>query len=346
MILQVFVPRRVAKHVTDIFHVLVNDIDSYEEGRESPEIDYYLLGKGDLRETRFVLGKVIMDTMRCGRVQSLQMETEVDEEKNRLLVSYNEQKAEAPNLSEVVKHLIVAKVNKRISLFNSELQQEKGKKQKFDMKFDSSEEETAKEKQKEKTQKHQKMGKKLEIAENLQLQEMAMKQKMVDKKSDSSEQETAKEEKKEETQKHQKMAKKLEIAENVQLQQMAMKQEMVDMTFDCSEQETAKEKKKEKTQKRQKMAKKLEIAENVQLQEMAMKQLEMVGTENLQISTKRQLKVANSKHSGQQKLNRKQNEQHKLEEAVNQKLLTRKQPKLEEAVNQKLKPPSLSSLFK
>lgn len=236
----VFVQKRMAERVAHIFNVLVNGIESYKEGRGSPEIDYYLLGKGDLRETRFVLGKVIMDTMSSGLVQ---MGTEVLEEKNQLHMSYNEQKPEAleqdchPILYEVVKHLVVAKEDKKRSLssFNPELQQERGKKQK-----------------------------------------------------------------------------------------------LVDIEFDPLEQEIAKEKQKEKNNKHQEIAKKQEMAENEQHQEMAKKHLKMVGKENLQKSAKRQDKVAKNSHLPQQKLARKQNEQHKLEEAV----------------NQKPSRPSLSSLFK
>ncbi|RVW32916.1 hypothetical protein CK203_088076 [Vitis vinifera] len=236
----VFVQKRMAERVAHIFNVLVNGIESYEEGRESPDIDYYLLGKGDLRETRFVLGKVIMDTMSSELVQ---MGTEVLEEKNQLHMSYNEQKPEAleqdchPILYEVVKHLVVAKEDKKRSLssFNPELQQERGKKQK-----------------------------------------------------------------------------------------------LVDIEFDPLEQEIAKENQKEKNNKHQEIAKKQEMAENEQHQEMAKKHLKMVGKENLQKSAKRQHKVAKNSHLPQQKLARKQNEQHKLEEAV----------------NQKPSRPSLSSLFK
>lgn len=159
MVLQVFVRKKTAEHVAHIFNVLVKGIESYEEGRESLEIDYYLLGKGDLREIRFVLGKVIMDTMSSGLVQ---MGTKVLEEKNQLHMSYNEQKPEALeedchlSLSEVVKHMLVAKEDKKRSLssFTPELQHERGKKQKLvDMKFDPSEQEIAKEKQKEKNKK-------------------------------------------------------------------------------------------------------------------------------------------------------------------------------------------------
>lgn len=60
-----------------LFHVLVDDIELYASGRESFEIDYELLGRGNMKETRFVLGKVIMDAMCSGVVQEHQ-ETAVE----------------------------------------------------------------------------------------------------------------------------------------------------------------------------------------------------------------------------------------------------------------------------
>ncbi|XP_050241560.1 uncharacterized protein LOC126690447 isoform X2 [Quercus robur] len=59
----VFIPNKVEKHVLEIFQVLVDDIESYNNGREFFEIDYHLLGKGNLHEARFVLGKIILETV-------------------------------------------------------------------------------------------------------------------------------------------------------------------------------------------------------------------------------------------------------------------------------------------
>ena len=41
-------------------------METYKKGRSSFEINYDLLGKGDSLETRFALGKIILDTMGCG----------------------------------------------------------------------------------------------------------------------------------------------------------------------------------------------------------------------------------------------------------------------------------------
>ncbi|XP_018852015.1 uncharacterized protein LOC109014131 isoform X2 [Juglans regia] len=59
----VFISKKMGKDVAEIFNVLLNDIESYNSGRKSFEIDYHLLGRGFLNETRFVLGKIILETM-------------------------------------------------------------------------------------------------------------------------------------------------------------------------------------------------------------------------------------------------------------------------------------------
>uniref|UniRef100_A0A7C9EV59 Polynucleotide adenylyltransferase n=1 Tax=Opuntia streptacantha TaxID=393608 RepID=A0A7C9EV59_OPUST len=60
----VFVSRHAGKEVAQIFDVLVSDIKSLSNERCYSGVNYKLLGKGNIEETRFVLGKVIMDTMR------------------------------------------------------------------------------------------------------------------------------------------------------------------------------------------------------------------------------------------------------------------------------------------
>lgn len=63
------IQEQVANNVREIFQVLVNDVESYNDGRECFEINYELLGKGFLRETRHVLGTIILNTMSGGVVQ-------------------------------------------------------------------------------------------------------------------------------------------------------------------------------------------------------------------------------------------------------------------------------------
>lgn len=49
--------------------MLVNDIELYKNKRKSAEINYDMLGKGHISETRFVLGKIILETMSSGIVR-------------------------------------------------------------------------------------------------------------------------------------------------------------------------------------------------------------------------------------------------------------------------------------
>ncbi|XP_049382349.1 uncharacterized protein LOC125846786 isoform X2 [Solanum stenotomum] len=62
----VFVSKNMRKVVEVLFDVLIGDVRSLKTRRNSFEIDYTLLGKGQTRETRFVLGKVILDTIAPG----------------------------------------------------------------------------------------------------------------------------------------------------------------------------------------------------------------------------------------------------------------------------------------
>ncbi|KAG9443125.1 hypothetical protein H6P81_018979 [Aristolochia fimbriata] len=57
------IPKRLGKTVSKLFDVLETDIRSYASAREGPHINYKLLAQGDPRETRFVLGKIIMNAM-------------------------------------------------------------------------------------------------------------------------------------------------------------------------------------------------------------------------------------------------------------------------------------------
>ncbi|PPR92631.1 hypothetical protein GOBAR_AA28043 [Gossypium barbadense] len=67
-IVLVFVPKITAKNTAKLFDLMVEDIRSFinGRGRMSPEINFHLLGIGDPCETRFVLGKIILETMKAG----------------------------------------------------------------------------------------------------------------------------------------------------------------------------------------------------------------------------------------------------------------------------------------
>ncbi|CAO2831282.1 unnamed protein product [Amaranthus hypochondriacus] len=57
------ITKKASREVAEIFSVLVDDIKSLNMERIDYKIDYELLKKGAITETRFVLGKIIMDTM-------------------------------------------------------------------------------------------------------------------------------------------------------------------------------------------------------------------------------------------------------------------------------------------
>lgn len=62
----VFISKTKGNSTKQLFYVLAHKVETYKKGRSSFEINYDLLGKGDSLETRFALGKIILDTMGCG----------------------------------------------------------------------------------------------------------------------------------------------------------------------------------------------------------------------------------------------------------------------------------------
>ncbi|GJS19665.1 polynucleotide adenylyltransferase family protein [Tanacetum coccineum] len=62
----VFIPKNSANSAAELFKVLMHIGKSYDEGRSSFEMNHQLLGKGDTSETRFALGKIILNTLGCG----------------------------------------------------------------------------------------------------------------------------------------------------------------------------------------------------------------------------------------------------------------------------------------
>ncbi|MCL7044987.1 hypothetical protein MKW94_002355 [Papaver nudicaule] len=62
----VFISKAVAQNVGELFRVLKQNIETYANKREGFDIDYGLLAMDNIEETRFVLGKVIMDAMSSG----------------------------------------------------------------------------------------------------------------------------------------------------------------------------------------------------------------------------------------------------------------------------------------
>ncbi|XP_038722137.1 uncharacterized protein LOC120014292 isoform X2 [Tripterygium wilfordii] len=126
----VFVPKKIALAVSQIFDVLVEDVESYENGRESYAIDYHFLGKGNQSEMRSVLGRIVLETMSqglLGRVKEV-----VEGEKNHLMSKAIEENSNS-KLSDIVKNEVGSGkcYRQRHLPLNFVPNQETAKKQKF-----------------------------------------------------------------------------------------------------------------------------------------------------------------------------------------------------------------------
>ncbi|CAK9164937.1 unnamed protein product [Ilex paraguariensis] len=122
-------------NVAELFHVLVDDVESFKKERHSFKINYSLLGKGNLCETRFVIGKIIMDTMGCGGVQRGEVN---QEEKDELHTVDPEQRADvfeenSHRAADLEKRPTLGKDDRGCSIppSNCELKQESSEKQKL-----------------------------------------------------------------------------------------------------------------------------------------------------------------------------------------------------------------------
>nr|KAJ0220549.1 hypothetical protein LSAT_V11C200077080 [Lactuca sativa] len=62
----VFISKNMGYSAQQLFHVLSHKVEAYNEGRTSFEINFDLLKKGYSLETRFALGKIILNTLGCG----------------------------------------------------------------------------------------------------------------------------------------------------------------------------------------------------------------------------------------------------------------------------------------
>ncbi|CAI9272234.1 unnamed protein product [Lactuca saligna] len=62
----VFISKNMGYSAQQLFHVLAHKLEAYNEGRTSFEINFDLLKKGYSLETRFALGKIILNTLGCG----------------------------------------------------------------------------------------------------------------------------------------------------------------------------------------------------------------------------------------------------------------------------------------
>lgn len=123
--------KKAAKDVAKIIEVLVNDVESYKNTRKNFEIDYQLLKKGILNESRFVLGKVILETLKEAIVQGDGIILDV---KQNLCVDATTEENYSSPISDSVKDQLVVKRNKKVRklLSSSEVKWEGNKKNKLD----------------------------------------------------------------------------------------------------------------------------------------------------------------------------------------------------------------------
>lgn len=112
-ILQVFVSKKIEKNVRQVFDVLLEGVENYKSEKDSVEIYYDLLGKGDLEETRFVLGKIILETIGGGLAARMKVVGKEEKEnllldvckedlvKNEIVVKKSRKRGLAPSVSEL-----------------------------------------------------------------------------------------------------------------------------------------------------------------------------------------------------------------------------------------------------
>ncbi|XP_062102754.1 uncharacterized protein LOC133812929 [Humulus lupulus] len=121
----VFIPKKTSKDVAELFQLLVKMKGSYEQRRKCFDIDYSLLGQGYMWETRFVLGKVILETIGCWQRRG----DNVSEENNCMHTeSFGDTR-----LSDVVKEQLQVKKGQKHSVSPSypEIEQPPAKKRNF-----------------------------------------------------------------------------------------------------------------------------------------------------------------------------------------------------------------------
>ncbi|KAL4577765.1 hypothetical protein LXL04_013878 [Taraxacum kok-saghyz] len=88
----VFIPKNSAHGAAQLLHVVAHKVESYKKGRSSFEIDYKLIGKGDVSECRFSLGKIILNTMGFGVVDEKDDDNHIEISNSRLLWQPKRQK--------------------------------------------------------------------------------------------------------------------------------------------------------------------------------------------------------------------------------------------------------------
>ncbi|TKY70258.1 Poly(A) polymerase I [Spatholobus suberectus] len=126
----VFVPRKAGKVASAIFKMLASDVKFYKsERRKNSKINYGMLGKGNLSEIGFVLGKIVLETMSSGIVGD-----EEDSEGGQChLMTEGTEEIDQSQLPGLINHQLAAMNDEGqiLSIPNPECRQGKNKKQKL-----------------------------------------------------------------------------------------------------------------------------------------------------------------------------------------------------------------------
>ncbi|XP_016451893.1 uncharacterized protein LOC107776501 isoform X1 [Nicotiana tabacum] len=131
----VFVSMRMGKDVELMFDILVKDVTSFKTSKKNFKIDYDSLGKGHVCETRFLLGKVILDTIVPGVSTGVEV---IEAEKHVLLEGDGQQEEDTSQETfhgnvELMKPEYVSEDNSDLDE-NYELQHNRIEKQKLNQK--------------------------------------------------------------------------------------------------------------------------------------------------------------------------------------------------------------------
>ncbi|MED6109410.1 hypothetical protein PIB30_033284 [Stylosanthes scabra] len=125
----VLVSTKTGHIVADIFRALVNDVQLYRSKRKGSTIKYDMLSQGSIEETRYVLGKIVLNTMISGIVENKKDDFEA--EKCHLKTEGTEKSGQSQISNPVIHKSVARKHERQAFLPNPESKQGKIKKQKL-----------------------------------------------------------------------------------------------------------------------------------------------------------------------------------------------------------------------
>ncbi|MED6133790.1 hypothetical protein PIB30_031451 [Stylosanthes scabra] len=124
----VLVSRRKGDDVANIFRALVNDAQLYRSKRQGSKIKYDVRSQGSIEETRYVFGKIVLNTMISGIVEN---KDDFETEKCHPKTEGTEKSGQSQISNPVIHKSVARKHERQASLPNPENKQGKIKKQKL-----------------------------------------------------------------------------------------------------------------------------------------------------------------------------------------------------------------------